>query len=45
LALKTGLFELDFEVEVQKVRFPLRVMTCVMAGGEYGIQPKLPLLT
>jgi hypothetical protein len=30
---------------VQKVRFPLRVMTGVMAGGEYGIQPKLPLLS
>jgi hypothetical protein len=31
--------------EVQKVRFPLRGMTSVMAGVEYGIQPKSPILT
>jgi hypothetical protein len=30
---------------VLKVRFPLRGMTGVMAGGEYGMQPKIPLLT
>jgi hypothetical protein len=31
--------------DVQKVRFPLRDMTSVMASGEYGIQPKSPILT
>jgi hypothetical protein len=45
LVLETGLFELSLEEDVQKVRFPLRGMTSVMAGGEYGIQPKSPVLT
>jgi hypothetical protein len=45
LVLETELFELHFNVVVQKIRFPLRSMTSVMASGEYGIQPKSPILT
>jgi hypothetical protein len=42
---KPDFLNFHFNEDVQKVRFPLRVMTSVMAGVEYGFQPKIPLLT